>query len=173
MSPAIYVTPHSQSYQLVDQLLSTHLENRLDLRPVGGHIDGELSFLLLHLVSVHDEGLQEAHDAVVGLAVLELDGGERRLGDAQHHVAGGEEDVGDTLERAAAEVVEVLDEVRVLHVGLGRGGEERERGVAEDGEDVEDDGAAAGSEARRQRRLLVAAVLADEHAAAVDVASDA
>ena len=68
---------------------------------------------------------------------------------------------------------EVLDEVGVLHVGLGRGGEERERGVAEDGEDVEDDGAAAGSEARRQRRLLVAAVLADEHAAAVDVASDA
>ena len=90
MSPAIYVTPHSQLYQLVDQLLSTHLENRLDLRPVGGHIDGELSFLLLHLVSVHDESLQEAHDAVVGLAVLELDGGERRLGDAQHHVAGGE-----------------------------------------------------------------------------------
>lgn len=112
--------------------------------PVGGHVDGELSFLLLHLVSVHDERLQEAHDAVVGFAVLELDAGERRLGDAQHHVAGAEEDVGDALERASAEVVEVLDEIGILHVGLGGGGEKHEGGVAEDGEDVEDDGATAG-----------------------------
>lgn len=173
MSPAIYVTLHPQSYQLVNKFLPAHLQDGLDLGPIGGHVDGELSLLGLHFVSVHDERFQEAHDAVVGLAVLELDAGECRLGDAQHHVSGGEEDVGDALERASAEVVEVLDEVWVLDVGLGGGGEESERGVAEDGEDVEDDGAAAGGEERGAHRLLVAAVLADEHASAVDVASDA
>ena len=104
--------------------------------------------------------------------MLQLNACNGRLRNAKNHILHAEHHLRNRLQRSTAQIVQILHNERVLSVGIRRRSQKRQRGVAEFGENLMNDGLTARNEAFLRFPPLIAAVFADNHAATIDIAAD-
>ena len=104
--------------------------------------------------------------------MLQLNACNGRLRNAKNHILHAEHHLRNRLQRATAQVVQILHDERVLSVGIRRRSQKCQCGVAELGENLMNDGLTARYEPLLRFPPLMTAVFADNHAATVDITAN-